>query len=411
MEKVSFLVIGICVVLNTSAQTFSEWRGPGRSGIYNETGLLKQWPENGPELLWSNENLPAGFSSVSIANNKIYLTGINGKDDMLIALDMNGKELWRKAYGLAWEGSYTESRVTPTVENDRIYLSSGKGEMVCLSAQTGDIIWKVNAIELYGGGYGRWGLAESVLIDDKNVFFTTGGSKTTMVAHDKKTGKLSWMSESLNDNPSYTSPVMIERNGKKQIVNVTENHIFGISPESGKIAWKFDFSKYRKERNNHTNTPVYHDGGLYVTSGYNHTSVKLQLADDLNNVSLSWTDDHFDSHHGGVVKIGDYLYGSNWEHNRMGNWVCLNWHTGKLQYEENWKNKGSVIAADGMLYISEGQTGYVALVKADPGKFEIISSFKIPLGTGPYWAHPVIHKGILYVRHGSALMAYNIAEK
>ncbi len=411
MKRLSLLSGLILLAGSSVAQSFSEWRGPGRTGVYQETGLLKEWPEEGPEMIWYNDRIPAGFSSVSIANNTIYLTGIVEKEDVLVALDMSGKELWQKPYGKAWEGSYTESRVTPTVENERIYLSSGMGEVVCLNALNGSIIWKVNASEIYSGGFGRWGLAESVLIDDKNVFFTTGGTKTTMIALDKETGKQVWISESLNDNPSYTSPLMIEKDGKKQIVNVTENYIFGIFPADGKIAWKFDFSKYRKERNNHTNTPIYHDGSIFVTSGYNHSSVKLQLAADLKSVSLSWVDDHLDSHHGGVVKIDDYIYGSNWEHNRMGSWVCLNWNTGKPEYEEKWKNKGSIIAAGGMLFISEEQSGYVALLKADPKEFKLISSFKIPLGSGPYWAHPVIHKGILYIRHGNALMAYHVKEK
>jgi outer membrane protein assembly factor BamB len=389
------------------AQEYSEWRGPGRTGIYNET-IMKQWPAEGPEILWFNEELPAGFSSAAIANQKVYITGIVDKMDVLVALDLKGKELWRVEYGRAWEGSYTESRQTPTVENDRIFLSSGKGDVTCVDAMNGRIIWKVEAMDLYGSGIGRWGLAESVLVDENNVFYTTGGNKTTMVALDKKTGNLVWKSEPLNDNPSYTSPLMIAKNGKKQIVNVTENHIFGIDPVSGKLAWKFYFTKYKTERNNHTNTPVYHNGEIFVTTGYNHSNVKLKLNEDLSDVTLCWTDTVFDNHHGGAVKIGDYLYGSNWQHNRMGRWVCIDWNTGKTMYEKEWKNKGSIIAADGMLIIMEEQSGHVGLVKADPNEFRVISSFKVTKGTGPFWAHPVIHNGILYIRHGKALVAYKI---
>jgi outer membrane protein assembly factor BamB len=135
-----------------AGQSANEWRGPGRSGVYNEIGLLKSWPENGPKLIWYHDSLPAGYSSVSISDSKIYLTGIIGKNDVLIALDLKGNELWRKVYGKAWEGSYTESRVTPTIDSNNIYLSSGKGEIVCLDAQNGNIVWSVNATENYGGG-------------------------------------------------------------------------------------------------------------------------------------------------------------------------------------------------------------------------------------------------------------------
>jgi len=390
------------------AQESSEWRGPGRTGVYQEDSLLKSWPKNGPELLWFSDNLPPGYSSVAIARNIIYLTGIKGKNDVLVALDMNGKELWRLPYGKAWDSSFPESRFTPTVENNRIYLSSGMGEVVCIDAEKGTILWSVNAMEEFGGKYGNWGIAESLLIDEKNVFYTTGGEKTAMIALDKQTGKVNWKAESINDNASYTSPLMIERNGIKQIISVLSKNIIGVQPQDGKIVWKFDIGKYDKERNNNTNTPLYYDGELYVTSGYDHGGVKLKLTDDLSAVSLLWTDSILDSHHGGVVKIGDYIYGPNWLNNKKGKWACISWKTGKFQYETEWKNKGSIIAADGMLYVYDEQYGNVGLVEANPKEFKVVSSFKINKGTGPYWAHPVINKGILYIRHGNALMAYKI---
>jgi outer membrane protein assembly factor BamB len=393
------------------AQNFSEWRGKGRTGVYSDSGLLKQWPENGPELLWYNDSIPAGYSSVAIANNIIYVTGIIDTMDVLIALDIKGKELWRKPYGKAWNASFPESRCTPTVENDQVFVSSGKGDVACINALNGNINWSVNTIGLFDGKFGRWGLAESLLIDENNVYFTTGGEKTTMVALDKLIGKLIWQSESIKDNASYTSPLMIEKNGNKLIVNVTENYIIGIRPNDGKIVWKFDLTKYKKERSNKTNTPLYYDGGLYFTSGYNHTGIKLNLKDDLCSVELSWTDTVLDNHLGGVVKVGNYIYGSNWINNDKGNWVCIDWNTGKKQYETEWKTKGSIISADGMFILCEEKSGHVALVKADPKEFKIICSFKIPKGNGPLWAHPVINNGVLYIRHGNALMAYKIKEE
>jgi outer membrane protein assembly factor BamB len=400
------LIFFVCS--NSFAQEFSEWRGKGRTGVYDETGLLKEWPVDGPKMIWFNDSIPDGYSSVSIANNMIYLTGLVDTMDVLVALDMQGKELWQTPYGLAWDASYQNSRATPTVENDRVFLSSGKGEVACLDAKSGEIVWKYEASKVHKGTFPRFGLSESVLIDEKRVFFTPGGNQTTMIALDKNTGKLLWESKSLRDNPSFCSPLMIEENGKKLIVNVIENYIFGILPEDGKIVWTYDFGQYKKGRNNNTNTPIYYNKGLFVTSGYDHSSVKLKLSDDLSKASLAWIDTVLDIHHGGVVKIGNYLYGANWEHNRMGHWVCLNWETGKAQYETEWKNKGSIIAADGMLYCFEEKTGYLALVEVDPKEFKVISSFKIPKGTGPYWAHPVINNGVLYIRHGKALMAFDI---
>ncbi|RLD61017.1 MAG: alcohol dehydrogenase [Bacteroidetes bacterium] len=410
MKKALLLTTTLLVLsLQIFAQDFSQWRGVDRTGVYSEEkGLLKVWPENGPKMLWFHDRIPNGYSSVSIANNTIYLTGIKDTMDVVLALDLNGKELWQTTFGRAWDGSYQNSRATPTIEKDNLYISSGRGDIACLNAKNGEIKWSVKASEEFGGTIGKWGLAESLLIDENYVFYTPGGNQTTMIAFDKGTGELVWKSESLKDNPSYTSPLMVHKDGKRIIVNITQTYIIGVQPQNGNILWKFDFKKYRERRNNYANTPLYYDGGLFVSNGYNHASVKLKLADDLSSASLMWVDTVLDIHHGGAVKIGDYIYGSNWEHNRMGKWVCLDWNTGKVMYETKWKNKGSIISADGMLYCSEEKTGYVALVNVNPKEFKVISSFKTPKGTGPYWAHPVINNGLLYVRHGTALMVYDI---
>ncbi|MFC2151721.1 PQQ-binding-like beta-propeller repeat protein [Bacteroidota bacterium] len=408
----------LCIILIFSVQyiycqNLVDWRGPGRTGVYNETNLLIEWPETGPELLWSVEDIFKGYSSVSIANNTIYCTGIDDNNDVLIAFDMQGKIKWKVPYGRAWNGSYPESRCTPTIENDKVYVSSGLGDIACIDANNGEIIWSVKASEKFEGTYGRWGIAESLLILDDKVFFTPGGDKTTMLAFNKLTGELIWQSQSVNDAPSYTSPLLISRNNKNLIVNVTANFIIGVLPETGNILWRFNFGEQKKPdaRNNQTNTPSYNDGKIFVTSGYNHFSVMLNLSENAESVSLAWIDSTLDVHHGGVVLVDGYIYGANWLHNRMGNWVCLDWNTGEIKYNEEWINKGSIISADGMLYCYEEKSGNIALVKATPEKFDIISSFKIPLGTGPHWSHPVIKDGVLYIRHVDALMAYDIKLK
>lgn len=309
---------------------------------------------------------------------------------------------------------YNESRATPTIENKNIYVSSGLGDVACIDAISGTIRWKLKASEKFEGAYGRWGLSESLLLVNDKVIYTPGGNKTTIVALNKENGETIWQSKSLGDAPSYTSPLLIEIKGKKQIVTTTKNYIIGVNPKNGEIVWKFDFGKYaggKRPYNNQTNTPLYHKGKIFVSSGYDHKSIMLNLLDNASSVSVAWVDSTIDIHHGGAVRIDGYIYGANWEHNRMGRWVCMNWETGKIMYEAEWKNKGSIISADGMLYCFEEKGGNIALVKVDPEKFEVISSFKAPLGTVPYWAHPAIKNGILYVRHGKALMAYDIKEK
>jgi len=401
-----FFLIGCLNVMD--AQEASQWRGANRDGIFPDKNLLTKWPKGGPTLLWSIENLPKGFSSVSIANGMIYTTGYKDSVDVLVAMDMNGTVKWQKPYGKAWTESFPESRCTPTINGNWVYVSSSIGVVACFNALTGDLRWKRKASEEYKGLYGRWGLAESLLVYADKVFFTTGGDETTMIAFDKTTGKTIWITESLKDEPSYTSPLLIDRGGKKIVVNVTTKYIFGVNVEDGKILWKFDFGVYAEERNNNTNTPIYADGSIYLTSGYNHKSIKLKLTEDGMHVTLMWAEGVLDNHIGGVVKVGDYIYGSNWKNNSNGDWVCLDWNTGAVMYDRTWINKGSIIYADGMLYCFEEKSGNIALVKATPEDFKVISSFKVRKGGGPYYAHPVINNGILYIRHGEALMAYSI---
>ena len=417
-DKKIYLIAGIIFFGNIFySQAQRSWRGVERSGIYNESGLLKSWPETGPVMLWLNEELPAGFSSVTFGNNTIFLTGLSEKNDALVALDTLGKIKWQTPYGRSWNESNPESRCTPTVDGNRVYVTSGSGDLASIDAETGAIIWSLKASETYKGTFGPWGITESVLIDGDKLYFTPGGPETTTIALNKNTGKLIWKSESLNDRPAYVSPILINYSGKKFIVNVSGSYIFAIDTSTGKIVWKIKHLDINGERSIAVwgdapaikcVTPVYHDGKIYVTGGYNHGGIMLNLTDGGNNATVAWTDDLLDVHHGGVILLNGYLYGSNWASNNDGNWCCIDWNTGKKKYEEHWKCKGSIISADGLLYIYDERSGFVGLVNPNPEKFDLISSFKISKGSGPHWAHPVIHNGKLFIRHGKVLMAFNI---
>ncbi len=409
LSLITIAFILFCFQVNS--QVLSEWRGLGRTGVYNETGLLKEWPKEGPELLWFNDSVPNGYSSISIAYNTIYLTGVVDENDAVVALDIKGNVKWTTPYGRAWSNSYSYSRSTATIENNKLYLSSGLGDIACVDAKSGKILWKVKASEKFEGETGRFGISESLLLVDDKIIYTPGGDKTTIVALNKNTGETVWMSKSLKDIAAYISPLLVQEGKNKIIVSMTKKYILGVNPENGKILWKFDFGKYNtanRDRNNQTNTPLYYKNNLYVTSGYNHKSVMLKLSDDLKSASVKWVDSVLDVHHGGAVKVGDYIYGANWTNNRNGNWVCLKWDTGETVYEKEWNNKGSIISAEGMLYCYDEKKGNMALVNANGKDFEIISSFVVSDRKGPHWSHPAIKKGILYIRHGTALMAYNI---
>jgi outer membrane protein assembly factor BamB len=405
----------------TNNQQISEWREDNRTGVTSESGLLKSWPEAGPELIWTNLELPMGYSSVSFGNNTIYVTGNDKENDILVALDTLGKIKWETPYGRAWTGSTPESRCTPTVEGNRVYVSSGFGDLACIDGTSGAIIWSLKASETFKGTYGEWGIAESLIIAGENLYYTPGGHRTTTIALNKNNGELIWKSKTINDAPAYVSPILIDYSGKKLIINVSLKYVFAVDASNGDIVWKIkhvDALNSEKSRAIWPDaplikcvTPVYNDGKIYVTGGYNHGSIMLNLIDSGNNVTVAWTDTVLDVHHGGVVLVDGYLYGSNWLNNSNGNWCCIEWNTGKKMYEENWKCKGSIISAEGLLYIYDEKSGYVGLVRPNPEKFDLISSFKVSQGAGPHWAHPVIHNGQLYIRHGNALIVYNIKNK
>jgi len=414
--KQAFLLFSLLllIVQFSFSQVQSEWRGIGRTGVYNETGLLKEWPEDGPKLLWHSDSLALGHSSVAIGYETIYLTGREDSAEVLFALEMDGKLKWKTRYGRAWTGGFPNSRSTPTIDNNRIYVSSGLGDVACMNAATGKIEWSAEIGEKFGVKLAGFGYAESLLIKDDMLFVSPIGEQTNMLALNKITGEIIWQSKSLGDSAAYCSPILLKYAGLEMVVNVGSSDVFALNINDGSVLWSFKYFDVNPPERNwkptmNCTTPLYSDGHIYVNSGYNHVGIMLKLNADGKSVELLWSDSLIDTHHGGVVKIGDYIFGSNWINNGNGNWCCIDWETGKKNYETKWNNKGSIIANGGMLYCYDEKRGNIALVKADPEKFEPVSSFKVPFGKGPHWSHPVIKDGILYVRHGTSLMVYSIA--
>ena len=411
-----FLFLNCLYMQVCSAQKISGWRDDNRTGVSSETGLMKTWPAEGPNLLWTNLDLPKGNSSVSFGNNTVFITGTRDTTDVLVAIDMNGKTLWKTDMGRAWNGSFPDSRATPTVEGYRVYTCSGLGDLACIEGSTGQVIWQYRASEQNKGTYGRWGIAESLLIDGDKLYFSPGGAETMTIALDKATGKVIWRSAGINDKPGYVSPVLADYAGKRMIINVSMGHVFAVDASDGEILWKVPHKVAENFKPGweliKCVTPLFHEGSVYATGGYNTGGMMIRIADDGKSANVAWTDTVLDIHHGGAVLVNGYIYGSNWLNNSDGNWCCIEWKTGKKIWEEHWNCKGSIISAENMLYIYDEKKGNVGLLNVSPEKFDLVSSFKVTQGTpGPFWAHPVIHNGILYIRHNNALMAYDIRAK
>ena len=412
MKIILLYCILLIFVLNSSAQ-FVQWRGPNRDGHFNETGLLKSWPEGGPQKILEVEKIGKGWSSPILVGDVIYTTGMIDTLDYLTAIDMQGNIKWQVPYGRSWNKSFPDTRSTPTVEDNRIYVQSGTGRLSCFERETGKEIWAVEVDRDFECEYHIWGNSETPLIVDDKVISTPGGPKTSVIAFDKMTGKLIWQSKSLGGQRVYASATIYQHNGFRYILAVIGTDLLAVVPETGEIAWSYKYhnpEKWDQPGLIWTNTPISKDDKIFITMGYDYNAKMIKMTPDGKSVSEVFTDTIFDNHHHGVILTDGYLYGSNWIDNKRGKWVCMKWDTGEIMYENEWDTKGAMIMADGLLYCYN-EKGNVGLVKPDPVGFNVISEFKITKGAGPHWAHPFIANGKLLLRHGDVLMVYDIKEK
>ena len=406
MSLISLILSSIIV----SGQLY-EWRGPARTGIYNETGLLKKWPDSGPKLLWESEGMGYGFSSPTVTDDAIYVTGRKETNDILVALTPDGKKKWELIYGKAWMKNHDGTRCTPTFYNGNIFLVSGSGDIVCVDSK-GKIKWSKNHYALYESQPIMFGISESPIVVDNIVIASPGGKKASLVAFNVNDGKVVWEAEPIETMPQYVNPKLIEYAGKKMIITVMGTNIFAVNVKDGKVMWKLDYVSINAgpERGykNHAGTPTYRDGHILISNGYNWVALKLKLSADGNSVTKVWENRNFDPQLGGVVLIGNYIFGSTHQAKPVDMWACVDWNTGNTLWTSKWYSKGSIISADGMLFLYEEKSGHVALANPDPAKLDIVSEFQITKGEGPFWAHPVIKNGNLYIRHGDWLMVYRV---
>jgi outer membrane protein assembly factor BamB len=410
-----YLVLSALLISESYAATDSgsgngkdwpQFRGPTRDGISTETGLLSEWPKEGPKLQWSAEDIGKGFSHVSTADGIVYVTGLVDKEGVLHAFTLDGKRKWKISYGPEYDQAHPGARTIPTVHEGLVYVISAFGKLSCFQAEDGKPVWSADLFRDYDAQPIQWGFSESVLIDGERAIATPVGTKAAMTAMDRKTGKPLWASQPLEGEASFCSPLMVQHGKIRMIVTLTNQVVAAFSPEDGKILWQFP---YQNARQNHPVTPIYHDGLLYVTSGYGKGAVALAISDDGNSVKQIWEQPKQDPVHGQAVLVDGYVYASSHQ-NSAGRWTCVEFASGKLMWEDRGVGKGgSVIYADGMLYCYS-EDGTVGLVKPSPEKCQVISTFKVPMGDGTHWAHPVVSFGRLFMRHGTALMCYDIAK-
>lgn len=384
-----------------TAAAGADWpafRGVYRDGKSPDTGLLKEWPEGGPPLLWKTDILGEGFSSVSVVGGTVYATGEADDVLTLFAFDEAGTLRWKTPHGPAWTESYPGARATPTVDGNRIYLLSGRGLLRCFDAQNGKPVWQRDAAE-FGGSPGGWGYAESVLIYGKLAIFKPGGANC-IVALDKETGQNVWASRGFQAGPEYSSCLPVEAGGVSMIVTGTNQGIVAVDARGGAMLWSNPFSA-----GNTANcpTPAFSDGMVFWANGYGKGGICISLAG--GRATEAWTTGDMVCHHGGYVIHEGHIYGNNNE-----GWACLDLKTGRTLWNERLVGKGSVCWADNMLYLFSEDRGRAALATCSPEGVELKGEVQVE-GDGPSWAHPVVIGGRLYLRYATNLYCFDVKAK
>jgi outer membrane protein assembly factor BamB len=402
---VAGLILGNAAYAAAQDASWPQFHGPNRDNHSAETGLLAEWPAQGPELLWTAKGLGQGYSSISIASGRIYTAGSINKDTVITALNMDGDILWQVKNGKGWTGDRPGTRGTPTIDADRLYHQSPVGNLVCLNAKTGEQIWQLNTLEKFKSKTSMWALAESVLIDGDNVICCPGGPQTCMAALDKKSGSVVWTAPSTNELAGYASPTLAECHGLRIIMTLTAKGMVGVNAETGELLWHVKHESYADEN---VLMPIYHDGQVFVsTLKAGSVKWKINVKDGEATLQELWRTEEMDNHHGGVILLNGDLYGTSTFRNRN-LWVCLDWETGRTKHMEKGVGKGSLTYADGMLY-TLSENSVMGLVRPGESSYELVSSFKIPKGgKGNSWAHPVVCGGRLYIRHDNFLYAYSV---
>ena len=398
-----FLLAGASFA-ETAAASWPAFNGINHDNISPDRGLLKAWPAEGPKLLWSHNKCGKGYASVTIADGMIFTAGSLTSKDTITALDFSGKILWQAENGKSYTGSNPGERSTPVWSDGMVYQISGLGILGAFDAKTGKGVW---SLELKGsetkGSAGTWGYAESVTIDGNNLICMPGGKNMLCLALDKKTGKKIWETESTGDNAGYCSGIIVDYKGKRLLLTMSAKYAVGIDPKTGKLLWKF---AYETAWDVHATTPVFLNGLVYITSGYGTEDKCLKLDDSLSAVTELWSGKNIDNHHGGVVMVNGYIYGFGDKNKGL---HCIDMKTGKKLWTEKSVGKGSLTYADGMLYCYSETGGLVTLVEANPGQFKQAGQFKTPSeGKDPFWNHPVVAGGKLFLRHENDLFVYDV---
>ena len=396
------------------AVDWPQWRGPNRDGISPEKGLLREWPKDGPKLLWKIVDAGAGYSTPAVVGERVCLLGNDGLENESVRAhsSKDGKQLWATRLGKVGNPNqkppFPAARSTPTVEGELLYALGSDGDLACVETGTGKIRWQKSLRSDFAGKPGQWAYSESPLIDGDALICTPGGSDATLVALNKKTGEVLWKcAQPEGDEAAYASVIIAETGGTKQYVQLLQKGLVGVEARTGKPLWRYAKAVSRYGAN--IPTPIVSDGLIYVGSaGTGGGVVKLRATEGRIEAEQVYFESKLPTAIGGAVKVGDYLYGTTAQA-----MLCLEFVTGKIQWEDRALGTASLCYADGRLYL-HGESGDVALVDASPegyrekGRFTPAEQPKRSQPMEKAWAFPVVANGKLFIRDHGSLWCYAV---
>lgn len=404
---VAISCLTLCLPAFAEDYSWPQWRGANRDDISKETGLLKEWPEGGPKPVWSNSDIGLGYSGFAVLEGRLFTMGAREDTEFLICLDVNdGRELWSARIGSLLENGWGDGpRGTPAVANGHVFALGGQGTVVCAAVSNGEVFWRKSLTSL-GGKKPNWGFCESVLLDGDRVVCTPGGSDGSIVSLDVKTGDVVWQSKELTAKAGYSSIVPVLLNDQRQYIQLFADTLVGVSASDGKLLWQTDWPGKTAV----IPTPVYRDGHVFVTSGYGVGCSLVKIGPD-NKPQEVYFNKNMKNHHGGVVMLGDHLYG----YSDGGGWMCMDFKTGDVVWsEKSALGKGCLTFADGRLYCVDERDGTVVLADASPTAWKEHGRFKMQNQTsrrspkGKIWSHPVVCNGRLFLRDQDQLTCYDV---
>lgn len=400
-----------------SAADYPQWRGAQRNGVAAETGLLKQWPKEGPKLLWKANDIGSGYSTPSTAGDRLFLLGNEGMDNEFVQAvsAKDGSRIWRTRLGKVGnpdqQPPFPAARSTPTIDGDVLFALGSDGDLACVGLADGKVRWQKNLRSDFGGKPGTWAYSESPLVDGEQVVCTPGGGEAVMIALNKKTGDLLWKTTLPEaEEAAYSSAIVVQSAGSKHYVQMLQKGLIGVDTKSGKILWRYPRTVSRFRAN--IPTAVARENLVFSAgAGTGAALVRLAPKGDSMEAEEVYFSPKLPTAIGGAVLVGNFLYGTANQ-----GLVCIDFATG----EQKWDNPGigpaSICVADNRLYL-HGENGEVALVEATPeaysekGRFTPPDQPKRKHQMEKSWAYPVVSNGRLYLRDHEMLWCYDVKEK